>query len=98
MGPNALCGNMRKLKETVIEKGLQASALVTIAVTVGIILVLSIEAIRFFSEVSIIDFLTDTEWTPLYTDKHFGILPLLSGTLVDLLYCHCFCSACGTFH
>jgi len=73
---------MRKLKETVIEKTLLSSALVTIAVTAGIILVLSLEAINFFSEVSIIDFLTDTQWTPLFTDKHFGILPLLSGTLL----------------
>ncbi|MFD2516741.1 phosphate ABC transporter permease subunit PstC [Salinimicrobium flavum] len=73
---------MRKLKETVIEKTLLSSALVTIAVTVGIILVLSLEAINFFSEVSIIDFLTDTQWTPLFSDKHFGILPLLSGTLL----------------
>jgi phosphate transport system permease protein len=73
---------MRKLKETLIEKSLLGSALVTIAVTVGIILVLSIEAVNFFREVSIVDFLTDTQWTPLYTDKHFGILPLLSGTLL----------------
>lgn len=74
--------NMRKIKEAVIEKTLLSSALVTIAVTVGIILVLSIEAVNFFSEVSIFEFLTDTEWTPLFTDKHFGILPLLSGTLL----------------
>ncbi|MDX1754188.1 MAG: phosphate ABC transporter permease subunit PstC [Salinimicrobium sediminis] len=73
---------MRKLKEAVIEKTLLSSALVTIAVTAGIIVVLSIEAINFFREVSIIDFLTDTQWTPLFTDKHFGILPLLSGTLL----------------
>lgn len=73
---------MRKLKELVIERGLLLSALITIAVTVGIILVLSIEAIKFFSEVSIIDFITDPEWTPLFTEKHFGILPLLSGTLL----------------
>jgi len=73
---------MHKLKETVIEKGLLGSALITIAVTIGIILVLSIEAINFFSEVSVVDFLTDTQWTPLFTDKHFGILPLLSGTLL----------------
>lgn len=76
---------MRKFKETVIEKGLLLSALVTIAVTVGIILVLSIEAISFFSEVSIVDFLTDTQWTPLFAQKHFGILPLLSGTLLTSL-------------
>lgn len=73
---------MRKFKELVIERGLLLSALITIAVTVGIVLVLSIEAVKFFSEVSLIDFLTDTEWTPLFTEKHFGILPLLSGTLL----------------
>lgn len=73
---------MQKFKEAAIEKGLLGSALITIAVTIGIILVLSIEAISFFSEVSIVDFVTDTEWTPLFSDKHFGILPLLSGTLL----------------
>ena len=73
---------MRKIKELVIEKTLLTSALITIAITAGIILVLSIEAVNFFSEVSIIDFLTDSEWTPLFTEKHFGILPLLSGTLL----------------
>lgn len=73
---------MRKLKELVIEKSLLASSLITIAVTIGIILVLSIEAIQFFTEVSIVDFFTDTQWTPLFTEKHFGILPLLSGTLL----------------
>jgi phosphate transport system permease protein len=73
---------MRKIKELVIERALLFSALITIAVTIGIILVLSIEAFSFFSEVSIIDFLTDPEWTPLFTNKHFGILSLLSGTLL----------------
>lgn len=73
---------MRKLKELVIERLLLVSSLITIAVTIGIILVLSIEAVTFFSEVSIFEFFTDTEWTPLFTDKHFGILALLSGTLL----------------
>ena len=73
---------MRKIKELIIEKSLLSSALVTIAVTLGIILVLAIEAFRCFSEVSIFDFFTDTQWTPLFTEKHFGILPLLSGTLL----------------
>jgi phosphate transport system permease protein len=76
---------MRRIKEQIIEKSLFSSALITIAVTVGIILVLSVEAINFFSEVSIIDFFTDTQWTPLFTEKHFGILPLLSGTLLTSL-------------
>lgn len=73
---------MRKIKELVIEKSLLSSALITIAVTFGIISVLAIEAFHFFSEVSIFDFFTDTQWTPLFSDKHYGILPLLSGTLL----------------
>ncbi|MGB0896201.1 MAG: phosphate ABC transporter permease subunit PstC [Flavobacteriaceae bacterium] len=73
---------MRKIKELVIEKSLLSSALITIAVTIGIVLVLAIEAVQFFSEVALFDFLTDTQWTPLFTDKHYGILPLLSGTLL----------------
>lgn len=56
--------------------------MLTIAVTLGIIYVLFSESLSFFSEVSIWDFLTDTEWTPLFTQKHYGILPLLSGTLL----------------
>ncbi|MFO7673113.1 MAG: phosphate ABC transporter permease subunit PstC [Lutibacter sp.] len=73
---------MRKIKELIIEKSLLSSALVTIAVTIGIILVLALEAFLFFKDVSIFDFLTDTQWTPLFTEKHYGILPLLSGTLL----------------
>lgn len=73
---------MRKIKELVIERSLLSSALITIAITIGIVLVLAIEAIQFFSEVSIVDFITDTQWTPLFSDKHYGILPLLSGTLL----------------
>ncbi|MFZ2282741.1 MAG: phosphate ABC transporter permease subunit PstC [Lutibacter sp.] len=73
---------MRKIREFVIEKSLLSSALITIAVTIGIILVLAIEAFSFFKEISIFDFFSDTEWTPLFTQKHYGILPLLTGTLL----------------
>ena len=73
---------MPKIRELIIEKSLLSSALITIAVTVGIILVLTIETFSFFKEVSIFDFFTDTEWTPLFTKKHYGILPLLTGTLL----------------
>lgn len=55
---------------------------VTILTTIGIIIVLTVDTIKFFQEVSVIDFFTDTQWTPLFSDKHFGILPLLSGTLL----------------
>ena len=73
---------MRKIRELIIEKSLLSSALITIAITIGIILVLTIETFSFFKEVSIFDFFTDTEWTPLFTKKHYGILPLLTGTLL----------------
>lgn len=73
---------MKRTKELVIERVLLGSALITIAVTVGIIVVLTSGALSFFAEVPLVEFLTDTQWTPLFTDKNFGILPLLSGTLL----------------
>jgi len=72
----------RKLKEQIIEKVLAFCALVTILTTIGIVLILLVEAVGFFQEVSIVDFLTGTEWTPLFADKSYGILPLISGTLL----------------
>jgi phosphate transport system permease protein len=76
---------MKQLKENIIKRLLSVSGMITMLTTLGIVLVLSIEAINFFREVSIIDFLTDTQWTPLFTNKHFGILALLSGTLLTTL-------------
>ena len=73
---------MKRLSERIIEKLLAISGLVTVLTTVGIIWVLVSESWDFFREVSIIDFLTDTEWTPLIAQKRYGILPLLSGTLL----------------
>ncbi|OGX10625.1 MAG: phosphate ABC transporter permease subunit PstC [Omnitrophica WOR_2 bacterium GWA2_53_43] len=57
-------------------------SLLSVFTTAAIIYVLLSESIGFFKHVSIIDFLTDTQWTPMFTNKHFGILPLLCGTLV----------------
>ncbi len=69
-------------KEKLIKAFLFACAAITLLTTLGIIWVLLSQSISFFKEVSIIDFLTDKEWTPLFSEKHFGILPLLSGTLL----------------
>ncbi|TXK44640.1 phosphate ABC transporter permease subunit PstC [Pontibacter qinzhouensis] len=71
-----------KLTEKIIEGLLWLSAAITILVTVGIIWVLLSESVAFFSEVSVIEFFTDTEWTPLFDVKRFGILPLLAGTFL----------------
>lgn len=69
-------------KEKFIEFILKISAVVTILTTVGILYVLLSESISFFKEVSIIEFLTNKEWTPLFVKKNFGILPLVTGTLL----------------
>ena len=70
------------LFERIIEVGLAGCGGLSIFITGGIILVLSVEAFEFFSEVSLGDFLGSTEWTPLFADKKFGVWPLVSGTLL----------------
>ncbi len=65
-----------------IEGTLFLSALLSVFITLGIIGVLLFETLSFFGEVSIFDFLTDTEWTPLFAEKRFGILPLFAGTFL----------------
>lgn len=76
---------IRKLKEIFIERLLQASSLFSIFVTVAIIFILFYESLGFFEQVSFFDFITDKEWTPLFTIKHYGILPLLMGTVLTTL-------------
>ena len=71
----------RNLIERMIEFSLLCSGIVAIFITLAIIYVLVSEAIPFFQHVSMKDFLTDTVWTPNYSIKHYGILPLISGTL-----------------
>jgi len=73
----------RNVKERLIEGMLFLAALVSVLTTVGILYVLLKESYVFFQHVSIVDFLTDTQWTPLFDDAHFGIMVLLSGTLTS---------------
>ena len=75
--------HLRHVKERVIEFILFLAAFVSVATTVGIVVILLKESFVFFQQVSLWDFLTDTQWTPLFADAHYGILPLLSGTLVS---------------
>ncbi len=74
-----------KIKEKIIERMLFSCSLLSVLTTAGIIFILASESLSFFKEVSLWDFLTDTQWTPLFTQKHFGILPLLTGTLLTTL-------------
>jgi phosphate transport system permease protein len=71
----------RNLRERIIEFILMLAALSAVATTVSIVAILLYESFSFFKHVSIVDFLTDTQWTPLFEDAHYGILPLVSGTL-----------------
>jgi phosphate transport system permease protein len=66
--------------EFLIEWALFLCALLSIGTTVGIIVVLAVETFAFFSEVSIVEFLFGTEWTPLFASPRFGVLPLVAGT------------------
>lgn len=75
----------RYWNERLIQTFLVLCGILSIFTTVGIVGVLIGETIEFFQVVPLIEFLTDTEWTPLFTIKHFGILPLLSGTLLVAL-------------
>ncbi len=72
----------RRWGEYIIERLLFGAAGVSIFVTLAILGVLLFEAIGFFGEVSIVDFFTGTQWTPLFKDQQFGILPLVWGTLM----------------
>lgn len=84
-----------KIKEMLIERLLLCCSLLSVFTTVAIIYVLLSETIGFFKHVSIIQFLTDKEWTPLFSNKHFGILPLLSGTLLTTLIAISVALPCG---
>jgi len=73
----------RRAIEKAIEVALFLAALASVLVTGGIVYVLVSESVAFFAHVSLWDFLTDTQWTPLFDDAHFGIMVLLSGTLTS---------------
>jgi phosphate transport system permease protein len=76
---------VKRSSERIIEGGLAFSGLITILTTVGIIWVLVSESWGFFAEVPLTSFLFDTEWTPLFSQKHYGILPLLTGTFLTTM-------------
>lgn len=71
----------RNVKERVIELILMLAALSAVFTTFAIVAILLYESLGFFKVVSLIEFFTATEWTPLFDDAHYGIMPLISGTL-----------------
>ncbi len=72
----------RRVGEDVVKGVLAVCALISVATTVGIVVALFVPAFEFFAEISIVDFLTGREWAPLFEPAHFGVLPLVTGTLL----------------
>ena len=71
----------RTASERLIEVLLMAAASVGILTTVGIVVVLLLEAVQFFGTVSPVDFFTGTTWSASILPFRFGVIPLVTGTL-----------------
>lgn len=74
-----------RVSERVMEGLLFVAAALAIAIVGGILYVVISEAAKFFAQVSFIEFVTETRWTPLFDDPHYGIAPLLTGTFMSTL-------------
>lgn len=72
----------RRVKEGIIGGLLFLCAATSTLVTVGVVLVLAGETLLFFRQVSIVEFVTGTRWEPMFQEQHFGVLPLLTGSLL----------------
>jgi phosphate transport system permease protein len=81
-GAPALGVARRRLGEDAVRVVLLLAAVVSILTTVGIVVALVRETVLFFGEVGVFDFLTGTEWSPLFAEPRFGVLPLIGGTLL----------------
>ena len=73
---------LQKLRESLVTKALLFCALVSLITTVGINIILFYESFLFFGEISVAEFLFSTEWAPLFEPRKFGVLPLITGTLL----------------
>ena len=69
-------------EQTIVTWLLRATAATSVATTLGIVFILLRESAGFFTEVTVWEFVTGTEWTPLFKPQHFGALPLVGGTLL----------------
>jgi phosphate transport system permease protein len=71
----------RKGRDRIVELLLLAAGLVAVFTTVAIVFILVYESAAFFEHVTLREFLTDRSWTPLFADAHYGIMPLVAGTV-----------------
>ncbi|MAO75504.1 MAG: phosphate ABC transporter permease subunit PstC [Chloroflexi bacterium] len=70
------------LEGSIVKYIFLACASLSILTTLAILLTLSYQAYEFFKEISIIEFLTGTRWTPILKPRSYGVIPLVSGTLL----------------
>lgn len=75
----------RRLREGALVGLLWLCGFLSVLTTLGIVWVLLSQSLPFFRRVSLKEFLTDPQWTPLFSEKHFGVLPLLAGTFLTSL-------------
>jgi phosphate transport system permease protein len=75
----------RKIRDRIVESILLAAGLVAVFTTVAIVVILLRESSAFFEHVTLKEFFTDTLWTPLFADAHYGIMPLVAGTLTTTM-------------
>jgi len=84
VGPPLGQGARNAWKRMVTERAIAAllflSTFLSVLITIGIVAVLLFEAITFFADVSVFEFLSGTRWTPLFSSKQFGVLALVAGT------------------
>jgi phosphate transport system permease protein len=74
--------SLNKLLEAGVKAIFATFAFISVATTIGIVLTLIFETVSFFEKVPIWRFLTETQWTPLFANQQFGIMVLLSATLL----------------
>ncbi|MER7458928.1 phosphate ABC transporter permease subunit PstC [Micromonospora sp. NPDC126480] len=79
---SALRRGRRRPVDSIVKVLLVAAALVSVVTTVGIVIALVQPTIEFFQQVSIVEFVTGTSWTPTFAQKAYGVLPLVGATLV----------------
>jgi phosphate transport system permease protein len=77
--------NSTRIQETLIRWVLLACASISVLTTVAVVGTLFEESFAFFKVVPLAEFLFGKQWTPTLLPRHFGILPLLSGTLMIAL-------------
>ena len=93
--PRSLTRGRPRWGERLIQYFLLLCALVSVATTVGIVIALAEPTIEFFGEVNFFDFLTGTEWSPLFSEPSFGVLPLVTATLLITGVSLCVCLPFG---